>query len=77
MAVIVLVATRGGSDGPDHAVEDYATAIRDGGCDALVATVSATKWEHDDERFTADFTLVDEDGWKVLFCPAFPSLPCA
>ncbi|HET9608099.1 MAG TPA: hypothetical protein VFP06_00750 [Acidimicrobiales bacterium] len=31
----------------------------------------------DGERFTADFTPVDEDGWKVLFCPAFPSLPCA
>ena len=126
VAVIVLVATRGGSEGPDDVVEDYATAIRDGDCDALVARVSETKWEHgpltrdealaacrdeiagyagwgtlrvlrttvveprvapdvrveadlvlDGERFTADFTLVDEGGWKVMFCPAFPSLPCA
>lgn len=45
VAVALLVTTRGGSPGPEDAVEAYLIAARDGDCETMTDKVSATKWQ--------------------------------
>jgi hypothetical protein len=69
VAVGVVVATRGGSAGPEDTVGSYLSAAREGDCEAMVDMVSASKWEVGPR--TRDEVLADcrdqiggDDSWR-------------